>query len=79
MMAVRISVLLSYYSNDLYSALQTAFAGAGAGNEAVRDSGIHGFWVAIWKFCVIAAIHVVAGDGRFVPDAAVHHPRGGSG
>jgi putative ATP-binding cassette transporter len=58
MMAVRISVLLSYYSNDLYSALQTAFAGAGAGDEAVRDSGIHGFWLAIWKFCVIAAIQV---------------------
>jgi vitamin B12/bleomycin/antimicrobial peptide transport system ATP-binding/permease protein len=59
MMAVRISVLISYYSNDLYSALQTAFQGAGAGNEAVRDSGIHGFWVAIWTFCVIATIQVI--------------------
>jgi putative ATP-binding cassette transporter len=59
MMAVRINVLLSYYSNDLYSALQTAFQGAGAGNDAVRDSGIHGFWVAIWTFCVIATLHVI--------------------
>lgn len=59
MMAVRINVLLSYYSNDLYSALQTAFQGAGAGNHAVRDSGIHGFWVAVWTFCVIAILHVI--------------------
>jgi putative ATP-binding cassette transporter len=64
MMSVRISVLLSYYSNDLYSALQTAFQGAGAGNNAVRDSGIHGFWVAIATFCIIATLHVlrVMGD-----------------
>lgn len=59
MMAVRIEILLSYYSNDLYSALQTAFQGAGAGNKAVRDSGIHGFWVAVWIFCLIATVHVI--------------------
>ena len=58
-MAVRINVLISYYSNDLYSALQTAFQGAGAGNVVVRDSGIHGFWVAIFTFCIIATIHVI--------------------
>ena len=51
MLAVRINILLSYYSNDLYSALQAAFQGAGAGNDAVRDSGIHGFWTAIRTFC----------------------------
>ncbi|MBV8927832.1 MAG: ABC transporter ATP-binding protein/permease, partial [Mycobacteriaceae bacterium] len=56
--AVRIDVLLSYYSNDLYSALQTAFQGAAAGSTPVRDSGIHGFWVAIATFCVIATVHV---------------------
>lgn len=59
MMAVRINVLLSYYSNDLFSALQTAFQGAGARNDVVRDSGIHGFWVSIWTFCVIATVHVM--------------------
>jgi vitamin B12/bleomycin/antimicrobial peptide transport system ATP-binding/permease protein len=59
MMAVRINILLSYYSNDLYSSLQTAFQGAGAGNTAVRDSGIHGFWTAIRTFCVIATLHVL--------------------
>jgi len=57
-MGVRIEVLLSYYANDLYSALQTAFQGAGGGNKAVRDSGVHGFWVAVRTFCVIATVHV---------------------
>ena len=59
MISVRITVLLTYYSNDLYSALQTAFQGAAAGDDVVRDSGIHGFWVAIWTFCVIATLHVI--------------------
>jgi putative ATP-binding cassette transporter len=56
---VRIEVLLSYYTNDLYSALQDAFQGAGAGNAAVRNSGVHGFWTAIWTFCVLATVHVI--------------------
>ena len=56
---VRIQVLVSYYSNDLYSALQVAFQGAGGGNAAVRNSGVHGFWTAIWTFCVIAIVHVI--------------------
>ncbi len=59
MISVRLTVLFTYYSNDLYSALQTAFQGAAAGNDAVRDSGIHGFWVAIWTFCVIATLDVI--------------------
>ena len=58
-LSVRINVLLSYFSNDLYSSLQVAFQGAGGGEEAVRQSGIHGFWVAIWTFCVLATIHVI--------------------
>jgi vitamin B12/bleomycin/antimicrobial peptide transport system ATP-binding/permease protein len=57
-LSVRISVLLSYYSNDLYSALQIAFQGAGAGDQAVRNSGIHGFWVSIGIFAILATIHV---------------------
>ncbi len=55
---VRIAVLLSYYNNDLFSALQVAFHGAGAHNTAERDSGVHGFWVAIVIFCILAAIHI---------------------
>ena len=36
MVSVRLAVLLTYYSNDLFSALQTAFQGAATGNDAVR-------------------------------------------
>jgi vitamin B12/bleomycin/antimicrobial peptide transport system ATP-binding/permease protein len=59
MMSVRIDVVLSYYSNDQFTALQVAFEGAGAGNTAVRDSGIHGFWFSILVFAVLATIHIV--------------------
>ena len=58
LITVRLNVLLSYPSNDLYSSLQVAFEGAGAGNEAVRDSGVHGFWTAIITFGLIAALYV---------------------
>ncbi len=57
--SVRIDVLLSYYSNDLFTSLQTAFQAAGAGDEQVRDSGIDGFWFAILIFAVLATIFVV--------------------
>ena len=56
---VRVEVLLSYYSNDMYSALQVAFQGGGGRNAAVRSSGVHGFWMAIWTFCVLATVHVI--------------------
>ncbi len=64
MISVRLDVLLSYYSNDLYSSLQVAFEGAGAGNEAVRNSGIHGFWIAILTFALIASVYI----GRHILD-----------
>ena len=37
--AVRLNVLFSYQSNDLYTAVQTAFEGIAAGDEAVKSSG----------------------------------------
>ena len=52
---VRIAVLLSYYGNDLFSALQMAFQGAGAHDAAQRASGVHGFWVAIGIFVILAS------------------------
>ena len=58
LITVRLNVLLSYQLNDLNSSLQVAFEGAGAGNEAVRDSGVHGFWMAIITFGLIAALYV---------------------
>ena len=59
LISVRIQVLLSYQSNDLYSSLQVAFEGGGAGNEAVRQSGIDGFRTAIVVLLLIAAGYVV--------------------
>lgn len=58
LITVRLNVLLSYQANDLYSSLQVAFEGAGAGDVAVRDSGVHGFWTAIVVFVLIAGIYV---------------------
>lgn len=58
LLEVRIAVLLSYYNNDLFSALQVAFHGAGAHDAAERDSGVHGFWMAIVIFCILATIHI---------------------
>ena len=58
LIAVRLNVLLSYFSNDLYSSLQVAFEGLGAGNEVVRQSGVSGFWIAIVTFMLIAALYI---------------------
>jgi vitamin B12/bleomycin/antimicrobial peptide transport system ATP-binding/permease protein len=63
-MNVRVDVLLSYYVNDLYSSLQVAFEGGAASHIAVRNSGIHGFWMAIATFCVITTVNVI----RFMLD-----------
>jgi vitamin B12/bleomycin/antimicrobial peptide transport system ATP-binding/permease protein len=57
--AVRLNVLFSYQSNDLYSALQTAFEGIAVGNDKVKASGIHGFWLALAIFCVLAGLFIV--------------------
>ncbi|TFV57390.1 ABC transporter ATP-binding protein/permease [Mycobacterium sp. PS03-16] len=48
---VRISVLLSYYANDLFTALQVAFAGDSA-------AGAAGFWATMVVFAVLAACFV---------------------
>jgi len=58
LITVRLNVLLSYQANDLYSSLQVAFEGNGAGDEAVRDSGVQGFWTAIITFGLIAALYI---------------------
>lgn len=53
---VRISVLLSYYANDLFTSLQVAFQGGPA--DAAR-SGERGFWATMLVFVVLAACLVV--------------------
>ena len=55
---VRLNVLFSYQDNDLYSSVQVAFRGAAAGNESVKQSGIHGFWVSLGVFSLMAVLHV---------------------
>lgn len=59
MFSVRMDVLFSYYGNDQYSALQVAFEGASAGNDAVRDSGIRGFWFSIVVFALLVITYLV--------------------
>ncbi len=59
--SVRISVLISYYTNDVFTSLQVALQGLASGKEDVTDSGIHGFWVTIGIFLILAGIHVVLG------------------
>ncbi|MBW0012364.1 ABC transporter ATP-binding protein/permease [Mycobacterium sp.] len=64
LLAVRLTVLLSYQGNDLYTAVQKAVQGVAAGNDGIKQSGIHGFWMSIAIFSVLAAIYVV----RFMID-----------
>ena len=58
MISVRINVLLSYFSNDMYSSLQTAFQALGAKEEKMRTEAIHGFWVALAIFGILATIYI---------------------
>ena len=55
-MGVRVTVLISYYYNDLYTSLQTVFQGAASDNAAVRDSGINGFWMSIIIFLILTLL-----------------------
>jgi len=55
---VRLSVLFSYQSNDLYSAAQIAVQGYATGDDAVKDSGVRGFWISLLTFSLLAAILV---------------------
>lgn len=41
--SVRLNVLFSYQSNDMYTALQVALKGLATDNDAVKQSGIHNF------------------------------------
>ncbi|HEV7360604.1 MAG TPA: ABC transporter ATP-binding protein/permease, partial [Mycobacterium sp.] len=56
LLAVRLTVLLSYQGNDLYTAVQKAVQGMAAGDDAVRQSGIHGFWMSLAIFSVLATL-----------------------
>jgi putative ATP-binding cassette transporter len=55
---VRIDVLLSFYGNDMMTSFQVIASGLGNGNEAVKNSGKHGFWLSMLVFAVLATIYV---------------------
>ena len=50
---VRINILLSYYTNDLFTSLQLAFRA-----DASAEAGVHGFWVAMVIFAILASLYV---------------------
>jgi len=56
--SVRLDVLLSYFYNDQSTALQVAFGGVASGDEAVKQSGVDGFWTAMRLFALLATVHV---------------------
>ncbi|BBX44869.1 vitamin B12 ABC transporter ATP-binding protein BacA [Mycobacterium cookii] len=58
LLSVRLTVLLSFQSNDMFSALQTAFEGAATGNDRARESGVHGFWMSLVHFGVLATLFI---------------------
>lgn len=55
---VRLSVLFSYQGNDMSTSFQVIAAGLGNDDDAVRQSGGDGFWLAMLVFTVLAAINV---------------------
>ncbi|ORV62430.1 ABC transporter ATP-binding protein/permease [Mycobacterium fragae] len=57
--AVRLDVLFSYQSNDLYSSVQTAVQGIATGNQKVKQSGVHGFWMSLLIFSIMAVLYVL--------------------
>ncbi|MDT5001128.1 MAG: vitamin B12/bleomycin/antimicrobial peptide transport system ATP-binding/permease protein [Mycobacterium sp.] len=62
--SVRVSVLISYYANDLFSALQVAFEGSGSSETSLKQTGVHGFWTSMGIFAILATVAAV----RFLLD-----------
>ncbi len=58
MISVRINVLLSYFSNDLYSSLQVAFEATSASETVMRNDAIRGFWFSLAIFGILATIYI---------------------
>ena len=56
--SVRLNVLFSYQTNDLFTSLQTAFEGIASHNDEVKSSGVHGFWMSMAIFALLAAIFI---------------------
>jgi vitamin B12/bleomycin/antimicrobial peptide transport system ATP-binding/permease protein len=58
MVMVRINVLLSYFGNDLYTALQVAFEATSAGEDQMKADAVSGFWTALKIFGILATIYI---------------------
>ena len=58
MISVRINVLISYFSNDLYTSLQVAFEATSANEAVMRADAIRGFWHALIIFGILATIYI---------------------
>ncbi|WP_238421632.1 ABC transporter ATP-binding protein/permease [Gordonia sp. 'Campus'] len=59
---VRVTVLVSYWSNDLFTSLQTAGEGLAAGGPQgaqMLQMGKDAFWHSMVVFGILAAIHVI--------------------
>ncbi|WP_067543784.1 ABC transporter ATP-binding protein/permease [Nocardia crassostreae] len=55
---VRLNVLFSYWSADLYDSFQTGAAALGSGDAETLDVARDAFWSAMVLFAVLATIHV---------------------
>lgn len=58
MVSVRIDVLFSYFSNDLYTSMQVAFEATGANEPVMRSDAIRGFWTSLGIFGILATIYI---------------------
>lgn len=62
LLGVRVTVLVSYWSNDLFNSLQTAGEGLAAGGPQgaeMLEMGKSAFWHSMAVFGILATIHVV--------------------
>ncbi|MFI5777121.1 ABC transporter ATP-binding protein/permease [Nocardia sp. NPDC051570] len=57
--SVRVTVLLSYQSNDTYTALQDAAEAFAGGKRAALSAAEHAFWFSVFIFAVVVTVHVV--------------------
>lgn len=58
LLSVYLDVLLTFFYNDMYSALQIAFKGDATGDAQVFRSGRDGFYGSLLHYSVLAAIYI---------------------
>jgi vitamin B12/bleomycin/antimicrobial peptide transport system ATP-binding/permease protein len=55
---VRLDVLFSFQGKDMNTAIQVAVQGMAANRDDIKDSGVHGFWMSLGIFCIMAVLYV---------------------